>query len=132
MRWKTSDAEPDLEGLEPRSVRNAGERVRADLERRGLSPELAARLSPRVEGRASALAQDDYESLLDGVTLAAAANEDAAAEIAQHEGELQEIERLMSGFASELGKLDEVLEVMAVQLRKLRDRTPSDEDRTLH
>ena len=132
MRWKWMETDHEVE--RPRlSPQQAGrERIRADLELRGLSPDVAARMSLCIEDRAASLTKEDYETLLDGVSLAAAAQEETAAEMAQHLNDLQEIERLMSGFSRELGKLDEVLEVMAVHVRKMRNNAPTTGERLLH
>lgn len=132
MRWKWTETDHEVE--RPRvSPQQAGcERIRADLELRGLSPDVAARMSLCIEDRAASLTKEDYETLLDGVSLAAAAQEETAAEMAQHLNDLQEIERLMSGFSRELGKLDEVLEVMAVHVRKMRNNAPTTGERLLH
>lgn len=132
MRWKWIEAGRDAERHEDSQQNSASERIQADLERRGLSLEVATRLSRRVCERASSSRGAEYEALLDGVSLAFTEQEDSMAEMERHVGDLQEIERLMSGFSTELGKLDEVLEVMTVHVRKMRENSPTTGDRILH
>jgi len=132
MRWKWTAETQVVEASEAALEQAPSDRIRADLERRGLSPIVAERLSLRVEGRMGSQQGADYEALLDGVSLAAAAQEDATAEMSQQLRDLQEIERLMNGFSKELTKLDEVLEVLAAHVRKMRGNAPAPGERTLH
>jgi len=55
--------------------------------------------------------------------------EEAAARNAK---ELKEVERLMGAFAGELTKLDEVVEVLAAYVRRMRSSTPRTIERVLH
>lgn len=133
MRWKWTESS----SLDEPSVSAGGavgrDRIRTDLERRGVLPEVSERLSLRIEERALALAPDAYEILLDGVAAASGLRDEGDQEMTQHLRDLNEVERLMGGFSNELAKLDEVLEVLAAHLRRLRASTPSSEvDRTLH
>ena len=129
MRWKWSElrGDPKISRIPERSA--GRERIRADLERRGVSPELSQRLCVRVEDRAPGLDHSEYELLLDGVAAAAGVHDESEQETSQQLRDLQDIERLMGGFTKELAKLDEVLEVLAAHVRKMRSNTP---DRRLH
>jgi hypothetical protein len=46
--------------------------------------------------------------------------------------EVREIERLMSAFAQELGKLDEVLEVLAAHVRRMRMKSETAGPQNFH
>jgi len=46
--------------------------------------------------------------------------------------ELRQLERLMSGFGTEIRKLDEVLEVLAAYVRRMRSSIGDGEERLLH
>ena len=129
MRWKWTDSRrhPECSPAEGRA-----DRIRADLERRGLSPEAAERLGLRIEDRASEPGSSDYEALLDGIALVAATRADAESEMGEQLRDLKEIERLMSGFSQELSKLDEVLEVLAAHVRRMRVSSPTAGAPTLH
>ena len=101
------------------------DRLSADLQSRGLSVAAADMLVSRVltdlEGRSGS----GLEATLDGVALGFLAQAGVA-------GELQEIERLMGSFAGELSKLDEVLEVLAAYLRRMRTTADASGSRILH
>lgn len=103
----------------------------SDLQARGVDPAaaepLAASLSQQLDEKG-----DSYEATLDGIALGFRAQDVVAEQLAKSAGELQEIERLMGSFASELSKLDEVLEVLAAYLRRLRTAAPAPGDRILH
>ena len=103
-----------------------------ELETRGVpvahSGPLAARLAPRL----AELGAGSRAALIDGAVLAFAAQATASAGVSRGLHELQEVERLMRAFSGELSKLDEVLEVLAAYVRRMRTTTPSDEVRTLH
>jgi hypothetical protein len=105
--------------------------IRTDLEARGVDPvaaeSLAQSLCQELDRNGEA-----YDAALDGVALGFRAQDVIAEQLAKSAGDLQEIERLMGSFASELSKLDEVLEVLAAYLRRLRTAAPANGDRILH
>ena len=61
-----------------------------------------------------------YEDLLAGVRFCHQARADVAADLARAQRELRQLERLMGGFATELRKLDEVIEVLTAYVRRMR------------
>lgn len=128
MRWKT-DATVRARGTptaDPASSRR--EQIRADLEARGVAPELCEKLSISLEGSPSQRSPEAYHALLDGVALVCGAREGVDSGLIQSLRELRETERLMGAFANELAKLDEVLEVLSAYLRKMRS-LPGNADR---
>jgi hypothetical protein len=123
MRWKpelVKDPAPETHG-DP-ALRK---RLSAALRSRGLEAPLAEllamRLLPEIEGTTAGA----RERILDGVALGVRLQSAVTAELSRSAGELQEMERLMSSFAGELSKLDEVLEVLAAYLRRMRTASPS-------
>ena len=132
MRWKWTELRSSLltSGAHERGA--GRERIRTDLERRGVSPELSQRLCQRVEDRAPTLDRTGYELLLDGVAAAAGAHDESELQMSQQLRDLQDVERLMEGFTKELAKLDEVLEVLAAHVRRMRSSYPSATGRRLH
>ena len=134
MRWKPETAGVEVEGQA--AVTGVEEslagRVSADLQARGIPAASAEALSPLVAGQLEGQGAAAYGPTLDGVAIAHRAQRDVTEDLARSGGELQEIERLMSSFAGELAKLDEVLEVLAAYLRRMRTASPPPATRLLH
>jgi hypothetical protein len=78
------------------------------------------------------LADREYRNVLEGATLAVRALADSQQRFSEHSLDLREVERLMGAFSGELGKLDEVLEVLAAYARRMRDTSRSSSAGTLH
>jgi len=138
MRWKWEAAKagtrvaieserPEREGVASRHAR-----IRTDLESRGIASEHCDALSRRIEARLAAVGPDAYGSLLEGVAVAYGVQGEAGEQVDQSLRELQEIERLMGAFAGELSKLDEVLEVLAAYVRRMRTNSPVRDERLFH
>lgn len=132
MRWKPELAKAAVGPVEAREDLALPERLSAELQDRGLpaaaADMLVARLQPELDGRAPA----ELQATLDGVALGFRAQSSLETDLARSAGELQEIERLMGSFAGELTKLDEVLEVLAAYLRRMRTTVPASGSQILH
>lgn len=132
MRWKSETLIARQEAALPSKREARLERISADLQARGVAADaagaLAERVAPRVEGQGG----EGYAMALDNVALGFRAHEAVRKDPAQAATELQEIERLMASFAGELSKLDEVLEVLAAYLRRMRTVLPADRSTILH
>ena len=77
--------------------------------------------------------EPDRSTFLDGVAASLDLNETARHQWLENQREVREIQSMLSAFSEELSKLDEVLEVMATYVRKMRQPSPrSPEDRVLH
>jgi len=129
MPWKPEigrSRQPD--GGKPPTTRV---KICADLLARGVDAEAAESLAGRIAAALEGKDPAAYEATLDGVALSCRARPSPLAP-ASGAGELQEVERLMGAFATELGKLDEVLEVLAAHLRRMRVAAGGSEPRTLH
>lgn len=115
------------------------ERIRADLERRGVSSDFSRRISEGLEPFTDELEPNVYEAVLSGVTMAygvqrrreTGAPEAVRAGSSPSRGELDEMQRLMGEFGNELRKLDEALELLAAYLTRMRAQRPAGA-RTLH
>jgi len=132
MRWKREGVGRLRRSLDP-GVQSERERLRGELERRGVAADfseaLASKLEPQLEGRPPATRR----AVLDGVATAYAVESQASEELARQLREIGELERLMKSFAGELSKLDESLEVLAAYLRRMRTRSTGEETaRILH
>ena len=111
-------------------VPTARDRIRADLAARGVAPEFCEALSDRLESQVESFDAPSYLPLLDGVAAAYGVHEETSEALSSRLRELSELERLMSAFAGELSKLDEVLNVLAAHVGRMRSTTPS--NRILH
>lgn len=131
MRWKTATADVDATTEACEQETTARERIRAGLEARGVDPQAAEALADQLRQELHPTAAPG-DSLLDGVALGFRVQHGIADALAKSTSELQEIERLMGAFASELSKLDEVLEVLAAHLRRMRTAAPVPGTRTVH
>lgn len=98
------------------------DRISADLQSRGVPAAVADLLAAQVEREVDGSEWDD--AILDGAALGFRAQHAVSEELAKSAVDLQEIQRLMSSFAGELSKLDEVLEVLAAYLRRMRTAVP--------
>lgn len=132
MRWKPELASAPEEPAVPSEDVALRDRISSDLQARGVvlpaADVLAGRVATDLEGE-----QDvDYARVLDGVALGFRAQSTLAEDLSRSATDLQEIERLMSSFAGELTKLDEVLEVLAAYLRRMRTASPGSGSRMLH
>lgn len=114
------------------------DRVRCDLQGRGIAADLSDKLAVQVCQRKDreALSPEQYEALIDGAALACGVYCDVETDSAASASQVREIERMMQAFAGELGKLDESLEVLATYVRRMRRHPaptlPVRENQTLH
>jgi len=138
MRSKRRDVELDGATCAPSSVEQTDERaklearVREDVELQGVIGEEGKRVARAVVDVAIANGAESYAFLLQGIRIANDARGDVAADLARSNRELQQLDRLMRGFSSELRKLDEVVEVLAAYLRRMRTTAGDATRRTLH
>jgi len=132
MRWKSETTIASQETAQ-RSGREARlEKISVDLQARGVAADAAAALAELVEASVEAQDPAAYAATLDHVALGFRARGLARQDPGQTATELQEIERLMASFAGELSKLDEVLEVLAAYLRRMRSVLPANSSTILH
>jgi hypothetical protein len=130
MRWKPGTVSSTESPIRDRDVERE-DRISADLQARGVSSAAADVLAGQMVEKLSH-GDETYDSTLDGVAIGLRAQDTISEELTRSAGELQEIERLMSCFAGELSKLDEVLEVLAAYLRRMRTTAPATGSRILH
>ncbi|MBW2383150.1 MAG: hypothetical protein JRG92_05915 [Deltaproteobacteria bacterium] len=126
------------------SLRDSGERagepecrlptpdLQCSLAGRGISPELSARLAEQLEPRFVQLDSPARLAMIDGVALALDLQRETTHDLARSLRGLKEVERMMGAFSGELSKLDEVLEVLAAYVRRMKTSGRTDESRTLH
>ena len=132
MRWKPELTSAPEEPPAPSEDVALRDRISSDLQARGVVVPAADVLAGRVATDLEGERDDDYARILDGVALGFRAQSNIVDDLSRSATDLQEIERLMSSFAGELTKLDEVLEVLAAYLRRMRTASPGSGSRILH
>lgn len=96
------------------------EEVEAGLVRRGVSPEAARRAASRIERQLRGLPSETVGFVLDGAALALAAGSDLPGIASEEIREGLVVRRLVSDFARELQKLDEIVKVLNAYLCRLQ------------
>ncbi len=121
MRWKPA----------PRDAK----KIRQDLEKLGVAPEFSRPVSGRLERFSADLSRDTYDAVISGVALAYGVQRKGLQGVKESSRDLDEMQRLMGGFASELRKLDEALRTLAAYVARMRRQTAeraAPAQRTLH
>lgn len=108
------------------------ERVCADLAKLGVLGEESKRIAKAILGQLRQTGPDAYEDLFAGVRFSQQARLDVVVDLKSTQREFRQLERLMGGFATELRKLDEVLEVLAAYVRRMRSSTGDGGENRLH
>ena len=121
MRRKSEISSPKRHEA-PIEEANLCDRISGDLQSRGVPGAAADLLAVHVAREVDGHEPD--AAILDGAALGYRAQDAVSEDLARSAVDLQEIQRLMSSFAGELTKLDEVLEVLAAYLRRMRTAVP--------
>ena len=132
MRWKPELANAPREPAVRSENAALRDRVSSDLQARGGAGPAADVLAGLVARDLEVQNKHDCVRILDGVALGFRARSTITEDRSRSAKDLQEIERLMSSFAGELTKLDEVLEVLAAYLRRMRTASSGSGSRILH
>jgi hypothetical protein len=98
------------------------DRIRAELQRHGVSPDLAGLLALRLEQLVGALGAESCEAVFAAALAATGGTKSGADPSAPSALDLDEMQRLMTAFAGELQKLDEALRALSAYLTRLRDQ----------
>ncbi|HME70511.1 MAG TPA: hypothetical protein VKM54_11680 [Myxococcota bacterium] len=117
---------------EAREVSRIRDRIRGELEQRGVSPELAGALALRLEQLVTALGVSGCQAVCDAALAASGAPPLLPAPLARSTHQLDEIQRLMGAFVGELRKLDEALQLLATYLARIRDQAKGAVPGTVH
>lgn len=107
-------------------------RICADLESRGVSPEFSQPVAERLAPTLSRLSPEQYAEVLDGVAVAYGVRSEDRDALSSGAREIEEIQRLMRGFASELRKLEEGLRILSAYAVRMRSQATRDGGGTLH
>jgi len=116
------------------STRAAGRRrrIRTDLENKGVSPEFSELLAQRLERLRSEPGSDIYAAALEGAAAAYDASRGDAELLEDRSSDIEEIQRLMQGFAGELLKLEEGLRIISAYVLRMHNRASRDGGGVLH
>jgi hypothetical protein len=132
MGWRRDRGEAQAEPSAAETRHLDGEGIRLALETRGVSRELGELLAARLEDRLAGISSESADAMLDGVALALDLHDHTTEDVARSLRGLKEVERMMGAFSGELSKLDEVLEVLAAYVARMRTSGSSETVRTLH
>jgi hypothetical protein len=102
------------------------------LEARGIETDFSARLAARLGPRLTQHDGSVRDAMADGVAVALELQSETTNDLARSLRGLKEVERMMGAFSGELSKLDEVLEVLAAYVRRMKTSGAADPGRTLH
>lgn len=130
--WRRSEARCEPGGRDEPNRALGMREIRAALEQRGVSTEFSAALASRAKERLDGLDVAHAGALLDGMAMAVELQQATHEQLTRSLRGLREVERMMGAFSGELSKLDEVLEVLAAYVRRMRSSGSGDQDRTLH
>lgn len=115
-----------------REVSHVRDRIRQELDRRGVSPELAGALALRLEQLVTALGISGCQAVCSAALAASGAPEVLPGPLARSANELNEIQRLLGAFVGELQKLDEALQILTTYLARIRDQAKAAVSGTMH
>ena len=117
---------PALRGLRRRS------RIRADLEGRGVGSAFSEPVAERLEEVAPDLSSAEYAAALEGVAAAYEVYREDCEALAHSSRDIDEIQRLMQGFAGELRKLEEGLRIVSAYVLRMHSKASRERRGLLH
>ena len=106
-------------------------RLVEDLEARGVALEFALPVAEHLAA-GDELRGRRREAVLEGVSAAFSAHALDYAELEQSARNIEEIQRLMGGFAGELRKLEEGLRIVSAYVLRMHDKASSDLSKRMH
>ena len=107
-------------------------RIRTDLESRGVAPEFSLLVAERLGAISPDLTSGEYNAVLNGVAAAYGVHAEARGVPVEKNAGVNEIQRLTEGFASELHKLEESLQILSAYVVRLGARSSREVATSLH
>jgi hypothetical protein len=98
------------------------DRIRSDLEGKGIHPDFSAGVAEKLEPMSAEFGTPAYVAALEGVAAAYAVVQSDREALATHGRDVDEIQRLMKGFAGELRKLEEGLRIVSAYVGRMHDK----------
>ncbi len=108
------------------------ERVRSDLENRGVDPAFSRPVAQRLVAIVPDLSAPEYAAILDGVSAAYGVCREILGSNDAHFRHENELQRLMEGFTGELRKLDEGLQMLSTYLVRMGALSSREDSGSLH
>ena len=108
------------------------EAIRRELEARGVAEGFARAAADALFPFAEDLEGDRWKAVLSGVTLAYGVHRRSIESFRKTAQDLEEVDRLLGSFGTELRKLDEALEILAAYVARLRVQTATPANRRVH
>jgi hypothetical protein len=108
------------------------ERVRSDLENRGVDPEFSGPVARRLAAIAPDLSAPEYAALIDGVSAAYGVYRESSELNNAQSRHANELQRLMEGFSGELRKLDEGLQMLSTYILRMGALSSRERPENLH
>lgn len=127
MTWKE-----ELAGAEDTSGDEPREAIRRELEARGVAEGFARAAAEALLPFAEDLEGDRWKAVVSGVTLAYGVHRRSIESFQKTAQDLDEVDRLLGSFGTELRKLDEALEILAAYVARLRVQTGTPAARRVH
>jgi hypothetical protein len=100
----------------------ARDRIQEDLARLGVADDVREEIARRFAPLSRRLSRDAYEAALAGVVLAHGVHRESEEVLRRSVRDLGEIQRLLTAFSDEMGKLDEALQILATYVKRMRSR----------
>ena len=119
-------------GLEQVLAQRGCRQIRKDLEVRGVDAETSALLATRLELELEPLSAAEYNAALDGVAATCDVCQADADCLERYGHDVDEIQRLMQGFAGELRKLEEGLRIVSAYVLRMHDKASQSSGRLVH
>jgi len=107
-------------------------RIRLDLERLGVAPQLSESVAQRLQGTVGKLSSHEYRAVLGSVAVAYAERGEEGGMSGIPPEDIADVQRLMQGFSEEVQKLDEGLRMLSAYVSRLRKRGGRSAVDTLH
>ena len=108
------------------------DRLRRDLEARGVDPLFADAVLTRVALVTEDAAEPSWEAIVEGVEVAYRVHRNGQESLRRSLRDLSELSRLVEDFGGELKKLDEGLKMLAAYLDRMRKQVCSEGREILH
>jgi hypothetical protein len=108
------------------------EKVRSDLEERGIDPKFSGPVARRLVAIAPDLSGAEYAAILDGVLAAYGVHRESAALADAAYKDANELRRLVEGFQGELRKLDEGLQLLSAYVVRMGAIATCEGSESLH
>ena len=130
MARKQDGSGAELDGVEAGA--EVRDRLRRDLEARGVDPLFADAVLTRVALVSSEASEPSWEAIVEGVEVAYRVHRNGQESLRRSLRDLSELSRLVDDFGGELKKLDEGLKMLAAYLSRMRKQVCSEGRQILH